>query len=164
MADIAQNSSKKPARGKVRVKRQSTKIDMTPMVDLAFLLLTFFILTTSFYKSHFLQLDMPERNENSSPINDENVLNLVLAENNKIYWWRGLTTTAEVTDYSNDGVRKLLLDNGKANPELMVLIKPRDQSRYQNMIDVLDEIVITNISRYAIVDFTEEDKMRIATQ
>lgn len=161
MGEIVRKSADKNAGGKIRASKKSTRIDMTPMVDLAFLLLTFFILTTTFYKPHMLRLDMPERTEAPSPINDENILNLVLDENNKIYWWMGLEPTAELTNYSSEGVRKILLARG-TNPDLMVLIKPLDKSRYQNMIDILDEMVITNITRYAIVDFTEDDKTRIA--
>ena len=162
MAEITKNSADKKAGGKIRANKRSTRVDMTPMVDLAFLLLTFFILTTTFYKPYILRLDMPAPNENPAPVNDENILNLVLAQDNKIYWWKGLAPSAAVTDYSGNGVRKLLLESGKNNPHLMVLIKPQDRSRYQNMVDVLDEMVITNITRYAIVDFTEEDETRIA--
>src|SRR3954467_437393 len=89
--------------GKVRAKKQSTRIDMTPMVDLAFLLLTFFILTTSFNNKRVLELNMPARIEPDDPVphvNIKNVLYLVLAENNKVYWWKADATTAETTNYS----------------------------------------------------------------
>jgi biopolymer transport protein ExbD len=161
MAEITQSGAQQSG-GKVRTKKQSTKIDMTPMVDLAFLLLTFFILTTTFQKTNTMELTMPDNSTIAvQPIRDKDVLNLVLAEGNKVYWWIGLDPSAEITDYSKDGVRKLVLAQRRANPKLMVLIKPMDKAKYENMVDILDEMDITKTERYAIVNFTEDDKGRI---
>jgi biopolymer transport protein ExbD len=165
MAEIAQTGGgQKSASGKVRVKKQSTRIDMTPMVDLAFLLLTFFILTSTFNKHRAMDLTMPEKTDtdNFTPMNEKNILNLVLAANDKIYWWIGLDPPVEVTNYSKDGIRKILLEKSGANPKLMVLIKPQDESRYENIVDLLDEIEITRVKKHAIVDVTEEDKLLIS--
>lgn len=151
--------------GKIRAKKQSTKVDMTPMVDLAFLLLTFFILTSTFNKAKTMEVTMPDRVKDETEqtkINENDILNLVLAEDDKIFYWTGLTPPAEVTNYSKNGVRKLLLERMRENPKMMVLIKPKDESRYNNMVDILDEMEITNMKRYAIVDFTEDDKTIIA--
>jgi biopolymer transport protein ExbD len=151
--------------GKVRAKKMSTKIDMTPMVDLAFLLLTFFILTTTFNKPKTMEVTMPDKvqdPEEQTKINENDILNLVLAEDNKIYWWIGLNPPVETTNYSKDGVRKVLNEHNKANPKIMILIKPKDESKYENMVDILDEMDITKTQRFAIVDFTEDDKTIIA--
>jgi biopolymer transport protein ExbD len=161
MAEISSGNPQNSAGGKVRSKKQSTKIDMTPMVDLAFLLLTFFILTTSFMKPYILPLTMPEPlkiDDQPQVLNAENAFSLVLAPHNKIYWWIGIEGPAAATNYSNDGLRKILLQQVGINPNLMVLIKPMDKSKYENMVDVLDEVHITKISRYAIVDFTKDDR------
>lgn len=106
--------------------------------------------------------DKVDKPEEQTKINENDILNLVLGENDKIYYWIGLTPPAEITNYSKDGVRKLLLERMKANPKLMVLIKPQDESRYNNMVDILDEMEITNMKRYAIVDFTPDDKTIIS--
>lgn len=156
MAEIAQ--TQRTDGGGVRSKKLSTHIDMTPMVDLAFLLLTFFILTTSLTDKHVLELPMPDGPP--SPVNEKNILNIVPAEGNKLYWWPGLAGAIKETDYSR--LRRLLLEATKANPNLMVLVKPMDRSRYENIIDVLDELTITRTQRYAIVDFTDEDAKIIA--
>lgn len=137
---------------------------MTPMVDLAFLLLTFFLLTTTFSKPHVMRLTMPEpvKDPRELPLlRAENAFNLVLAENNKLYWWIGVEASAELTNYSKDGIRRILLERSLANPHLMVLIKPRDDARFENIVDILDEVEIANITRYAIVDFTDNDRARI---
>lgn len=151
--------------GKVRAKKQSTKIDMTPMVDLAFLLLTFFILTTTFNKPKTMEVNMPDKvqdEKEQTKINEKDILNLVLDENDKILWWIGLEPPVNTTNYSKDGVRKLLLEQTRANPKMMVLIKPKDESRYENMVNILDEMDITKTQRYAIVEFTNDDKAIIS--
>lgn len=146
--------------GKVRAKKQSTKIDMTPMVDLAFLLLTFFILTTTFNKPKTMEVNMPDKVDDQTQqtkINEKDILNLVLAEDNKIFWWVGLEPPVNTTNYSKDGVRKVVLEHTRANPKMMVLIKPKDESRYENMVNILDEMDITDTKRYAIVEYTPDD-------
>ena len=147
MAEITQSGA--DPGGKVRTKKRSTRIDMTPMVDLAFLLLTFFILTTTFKGLHIMELTMPEKVTDPSLLpkkSADDILNLVLAKDDKIFWWIGLDPPVNKTDYSGDGVRRLLLEK-KANPELMVLIKAADEARYENMVDILDEMEITKIRR-----------------
>jgi biopolymer transport protein ExbD len=167
MAEISQGGGggHKKGGGKVRVKKQSTKIDMTPMVDLAFLLLTFFILTTTFNKPKTMEVNMPDKvkdEKEQTKINEKDILNLVLSKDDKIYWYIGLTPPVNETNYSSNGVRKVLLEHSKANPKMMVLIKPEDESRYENMVNILDEMDITNIQRYAIVEYTPDDKTIIS--
>jgi biopolymer transport protein ExbD len=131
------------------------------MVDLAFLLLTFFILTTTFNKPKTMEVNMPDKVDDETQqtkINEKDILNLVLAENDKIFWWIGLEPPVNTTNYSKDGVRKVLLEQTRANPKMMVLIKPKDESRYENMVNILDEMDITDIKRYAIVEYSNDDK------
>ena len=165
MAELTQQrSARNHAGGKVRAKKRSTKTDMTPMVDLAFLLLTFFLLTTTFKDMYVLRLNMPEPVDDPKDLallNAENAFSLVLAENDKLYWWIGHDPSAEVTNYSKDGIRRILLEKKESNPLLMVLIKPSDESRFENMVDILDEMEITHMTRYAIVDFTDDDRDRL---
>lgn len=167
MAEIQQGGGggHKKGKGKVRAKKQSTKIDMTPMVDLAFLLLTFFILTTTFNKPKTMEVNMPDKvkdEKEQTKINEKDILNLILGENDKIYWYIGLTPPVSETNYSKNGVRKVLLEQTRANPKMMVLIKPEENSRYENMVNILDEMDITDIKRYAIVEYTDDDKTIIA--
>lgn len=162
MGEISQGGGggHKKGGGKVRAKKQSTKIDMTPMVDLAFLLLTFFILTTTFNKPKTMEVNMPDKvddPEQQTKINEKDILNLVLAEDNKIFWWIGLEPPVNTTNYGKDGVRKVLLEHTRANEKMMVLIKPKDEARYENMVNILDEMDITKTQRYAIVEYTPDD-------
>jgi biopolymer transport protein ExbD len=135
---------------------------MTPMVDLAFLLLTFFMLTTTFNKPQTMEITMPEKpkKEDKPPlVNEKKVLNLVLGKNDKIFWYIGITNPkVEITNFSKDGVRKILLQKNAEIRDMIVLIKPDETSTYKNMVDILDEMNISNIARYALVDIAPSDK------
>ena len=167
MAELSQPGAAENAVGKIRAKKAINKNRYDPMVDLAFLLLTFFILTTRFLKPHIMPLTMPEPVEDPSRLSllkASNAFSIVLGEDNKIYWWIGLKAPASPTNYSKEGIRKILLEQSKANPDLMVFIKPMDKSRYENMVDILDEVAIADITRYAIVEVTEEDRGKVPSE
>jgi biopolymer transport protein ExbD len=162
MAEIAQGGGGGKKDGKVRSKKTSTRIDMTPMVDLAFLLLTFFILTTTLSKPQTMEITMPEKpkpDDKPPEVNEKHVLTLVLGENDKVFWYVGITNPeVKQADFSKDGIRKVLLQKKSEIRDMIVLIKALDESKYRNMVDILDEISITNIQRFAIVDVTSVDK------
>jgi biopolymer transport protein ExbD len=140
--------------------RHTPRIDMTPMVDLAFLLLTFFVMTTSLMKNYVLEIQqpLPDPNGNRQELKADQVLNVVLGKNDHVYWYMGLPgSEAKQSNFSSSGVRKLLLQKNQEVKRLHVLIKASDQSRYQNMIDMLDEVTITGIANYSLVDLDRED-------
>lgn len=163
MAEIQQQADSGKG-GKKRAKKMSTKIDMTPMVDLAFLLLTFFMLTTTFNKPNVMQLTMPVKEKDKtqqSEIKASNAFTILMGEANKVYFYDGLLADdvkpeLKLTSYSADGIRKELLAR-RRNKDLVVLIKPDDKSNYQNMVDILDEMNITDQSKYALVDISQAD-------
>ncbi len=161
MSEISSDSGKKKG-DKVRSKKSSTKIDMTPMVDLAFLLLTFFMLTTTFNKPQTMEITMPEKPkaEDKQPlVNEKKVLTIVLGKDSKVYWYQGITDPkVELTDFSAEGIRKVLVQKNAQITDLVVLIKPSDESKYKNVVDILDEMQISNIARFALVDITSVDK------
>jgi biopolymer transport protein ExbD len=153
--------------GKVRGKKQSTKIDMTPMVDLAFLLLTFFMLTTTFSKPQTMEIVMPDKEkveeENQTKVKASQAMTLVLSEGDKIYYYYGSDDAGtppelQVTNFSKDGIRKVLIQRLQQQPKTFVLIKAQDKAKYKNMVDILDEMNITNVETYAIIDYTPEDE------
>lgn len=162
MSEINTDNSKKGKGGKVRSKKMSTRIDMTPMVDLAFLLLTFFMLATTFIKPQVMNLTMPKQaaETNDQPlVNEKRVLNIILEANNQILYYMGLTD-AEVkeSDYSSTGIREVLQANNQSIEKLVVLVKPDVTSTYENLVDILDELEICGVSRYALVDISDEDR------
>ena len=161
MAEIEGGGGGGGHKGKKRAKKLSTRVDMTPMVDLAFLLLTFFVMTTTLNKPQTMEITMPEEeDEKDQPkVNERHVLTLLMGADDKIYWYIGITDPeVKVTNFSHNGIRKLLLEQKRDIPKLIVLIKSMDESKYKNMVDILDEMNINSIQRYAIVDPTQIDK------
>ena len=155
MAEISQLNHKN--------RRTSIRIDMTPLVDLAFLLLTFFILATKLQQSYMIQINFPG-NEQPAPkrIKSEQLLTLVLGEKNKIYWYTGEPNqSVSTTDFSQNGIRKVLFDKNNHIQDMFVLIKPTDKTQYQNIVDIVDELQITNIKNYAFAEVTRDDRLAI---
>ena len=156
MAEIEENQAK----GKRQLKRSSAKPDMTPMVDLGFLLITFFMFTTMFSNPNMMKLVIPEKGKGSSIISKENSITIILGKNDKIYWHQKdleELTAADLmeTDFTSNGIRKQILEkyNQSKKPEnFTVIIKPSNESNYKNTVDILDEMEITNMQHYALVD------------
>jgi biopolymer transport protein ExbD len=163
MAEITSSGGR--TSGGTRRRRTSTRIDMTPMVDLAFLLLTFFMLTTTFNKHYAMDLNMPNESERipaaRKTINGKRVLSVVLGERNQIYWYIGVEQPAAVANFAS--VRGMLLEKNSQIDSMYVMIKPSAKSRYQNVVDILDELLITKIKRYSVVKMTEYDKTLLTT-
>jgi len=153
--------------GKKRSKKGSTRVDLTPMVDLGFLLVTFFMLTTTFSKPQTMEINMPVKpkgtevvEDNQNAVKASKALTILLADDNRIFYYSGvpdLEVSPEVTDYSSEGIRKVLIAKSNSIKELVVLIKPTDKSSYKNVVDILDEMNISNIKRYALVDVAPID-------
>ena len=159
---------------KVRSKKSNSKVDLTAMVDLAFLLITFFMLTTTLSKPQSMPLGLPDLEDDPTdkPIKvDENrTLTVLLGDNDKMVYYMGLLATpiAGPTDisYGKEGIRKELLKRKKSVVEytqdkdkgLIVIIKPSKKSNYRNLVDILDEMAIVGVPSNAIVnDFSPEE-------
>src|SRR5476651_2285833 len=163
MAELDTSGGGKHKGGKIRSKKASTRIDLTAMVDLAFLLITFFMLTTTLSKKKAMDLTMPDNSVKTSqlPVAATRSMTILLGSHNKLEWYMGEAgkSAPTVDDYGKDGIRKALIENAKhvadthnADEKLMeVLIKPSDKSTYQNLVAILDEMSITGIHIYAIV-------------
>jgi biopolymer transport protein ExbD len=212
MAQIDINSSADKNLGrKKRAKKLSTHIDMTPMVDLMSLLITFFMLTTAFSKPKIMEIILPQKDSvPGEPFEypKDRTLNLLVSGDNKIYYYFGKPPLNEneillsdgklfTTNYGPNGLRKLLLNRNmilfekldsvkndyvsgksdisqdsllqliKANKRKdkngpLVLIKTDKSAKYRNIVDVIDEMEICNVARYAIVDPNEYELKLIA--
>lgn len=148
---------------KNRTKSVSTKIDMTPMVDLAFLLITFFMLTTSFNKQKAMEVVMPPVTKINHPIPASKAITILLGEDDRIYWYEGneagkIKPILQLSNYAPDGIRKIILQkNAAIGNEFVIVIKALNKSKLKNMVDILDEMTITNTRRFAIVTTTPDD-------
>lgn len=159
MAELMQNPGK--SAGNKPVKK-STRVDLTPMVDLGFLLITFFIFTTTMSTPTAMKMALPDDTkvvDKPTVVSREKTLQLVLENDNKIsYFFGDDSTHTFYTDYSTGGVRKVIQDKLKQvteiyqDPaELVVLIRPKDVSSYKNVVDVMDEMLINDIKRYMLL-------------
>ena len=168
----------KKGSGKVRSKKSNAKVDLTAMVDLAFLLITFFMLTTTLSKPQSMSLGLPDKEDKPDPKNqvkvDENrTMTVLLGDNDKIVRYVGLLATPvsggapKDFTYGKDGIRKELLSRkklvleytGNKDKGMIVIIKPSKKSTYRNLVDILDEMAIADVPTYAIVnEYTPEEK------
>ena len=166
MAEIQQHAagSAKPP-GKRRAKQLSTRIDMTPMVDLAFLLLTFFMLTTTFARPYQMELNMPVKSKVDTPVKESNAMTVLLGKNHRVHYFFGLntpkgTTSAapelHTTSFAATGIRQAVLRRRQQGP-VIVLIKASPDAKYQDMVDILDEMNRTHQQQYALVKITQDD-------
>lgn len=159
-----------------RSKKHSTRVDLTPMVDLGFLLITFFIFTTSMSSPKAMKLNMPKDTEGpdkDTKVAQSTALTVIPLDENKIFYYHGAledalkTNTWGFTNYSvSDGLGQIIrtkqavlekLKPGKSN-DLVVMVKPAPESNYENVVNVLDEFLINQVTRYAIMDITPEEK------
>jgi biopolymer transport protein ExbD len=170
----------KKGEGKVRSKKQNSKVDLTAMVDLAFLLITFFMLTTTLSKPQAMNLGLPDKEKDTDPVSnikvDENrTMTILLGKDNKLVRFVGLLATPVAGGapkdftYGKEGIRKELIDRkakvlaystalGKPKNGMIVIIKPSKKSNYRNLVDILDEMAIVDVPTYAIVnEFTPEE-------
>jgi len=138
------------------LKMHCTKIDMTSMVDLAFLLLTFFILTASFTSQRQFELTSAL----DGPVKKgSNGITILLSNDKEVYWYEGtLKESSQIkkTNYSDNGLRKIL-NNSKIfyrskNIKLSVIIKTDRSTSYQNVINTIDELRITDVKQYSVQD------------
>ncbi len=167
--------------GKVRSKKSDPRVDLTAMVDLAFLLITFFMLTTSLSKPQSMDLGLPDKEDKDEPEKDIKVdqrrtMTIIMGDKDRIKWYHGLLEAPEVNGkptnavYGKNGLRKEILSRvvsipqttGNKDKGLIVIIKPSKKSTYKNLVDVLDEMAICKVPTYAIVnDISPEEKLLI---
>lgn len=165
MADI-QVQEKGGKGGKVRSKKQNTRVDMTPMVDLGFLLITFFMFTTTFSKPNVMDLGLPAKPKIDQPppvqteVKLENSITLLIGKDNRIFWHQQEESSLNdanlnETTFDREGIRKIV-QQAKARAIdkdiFTVIIKPTDDAVYKNFVDILDEMAITKSERYGVTD------------
>lgn len=148
--------------GKVFQKKKIIRVDMTPMVDLGFLLITFFMLATSFSKPNVMDLGLPAGGQESGTVIDvKNQITFIIGKDNRVFYYQGEkkdlnTNMLKETTFSNSGITKII---ETAKKELFtVIIKPTDDAKYKNFVDMLDEMEITKSDRYGISEISDIEK------
>ena len=136
-------------------------VDMTPMVDLGFLLITFFMLTTTLQKPKVMELGMPEPDlDVRTFVKESDGFTVILDKDRSIKYFEGQKGEMKSTDFQH--IRKILFE-AKQNKgkHFFVVIKATTDAQYGSMVDILDELMISNCQRYAIATLSLEDKARL---
>lgn len=189
MAQLNQNNEN-PIQGKTagvkKIKKHLIKVDMTPMVDLGFLLITFFIYTTTMGNPTVMKLIMPVNEPDVIPINIKNsgAMTILIGKDNRLYYYMGkLEKNASnflAADFNM--IRKIILNKKKEvmqnhihektcnninkdnkgttaclDRDLFIMIKPNENANYKSIVDILDEMTINQIKRYALIDIEKSE-------
>ena len=178
--------------GVKKAKKLSTRVDMTPMVDLGFLLITFFIFTTTMSSPTALDLYMPkdtDKEEEQNKAKESGALTIMLGKGDQVYYYEGqlLPDASNFKQTTFKGIRDVIIKKKKdviaahqheekckeiwaknggdqkscRDVDLVVVIKPDDDATYKNTVDILDEMTINEIKRFAMVDLFPDEKTLI---
>ncbi|MEO6233410.1 MAG: biopolymer transporter ExbD [Ferruginibacter sp.] len=143
-----------------RSSKKNTSVDLTPMVDLGFLLITFFVFTNTMAHPTAMNLNMPYEVEPDDHVCESCAITVLLQSQNTIAYYEGIpgvNTVVRQTDFAPGGIRNILLRKkqqvsmatGKPN-EMVMIIKSADESSFQNFVDIMDEVAINNIKHYYV--------------
>jgi biopolymer transport protein ExbD len=142
-------------------KKLSTRVDLTPMVDLGFLLITFFIFTTTMAQPTAMNLAMPKDTndeKDKTEVKESGALTFLLGKSDVVYYYFGKDLGHMQTTTYKDA-RKIIIEKKKTTPadDFFVTIKPDKDATYKNAVDMLDEMSIADVKRYAMIDPTEDE-------
>lgn len=136
--DVAAPQKQSGKKGLRRPKRRiGIRIDMTPMVDIAFLLLIFYMVTTVFSMPQAMEINLPPASQDVVKIAEKNLLTIHVDGKGRYYWNIG---TELPVPMRADSLRTLLVDQNKANAKMNTLIIINKDAKYKAMVDILDEI------------------------
>jgi biopolymer transport protein ExbD len=159
-ADVAE--SKSHAKGKKKKKKRAgIRIDMTPLVDVCMLLLTFFMVTTIFNKPQTMELNLPPDSNVQVEVAATTLLTVRVAPNMEIYWNMGNEPTA-LKKIPFKELRPLLVEKLRNIPKLITLVQIDREAKYNDMVDIIDELNLANITRFSIAPMKDTDKKLIA--
>jgi biopolymer transport protein ExbD len=144
----------KQKKGRKPKRRMGVRIDMTPMVDVAFLLLTFFMLTTVFRKPQTLEITLPP-SSSKAEIQESSLLNIKVDENADMYWSVGLAQPKKI-DWTI--FKKLIKQQSLENDKVVILVKLDRKTKYHFMVDIIDELNLVRLTRYSIATMTDLEK------
>jgi len=149
--DTSSGGGHKKGPGVKKGKKLSTRVDLTPMVDLGFLLITFFIFTTTMSQPTALKLFLPDDKVTDEPnkAKESGVLTILMGADNHIYYYEG--------QLKPDGSR----DTENPYKDFVVVIKPGAECNYKNLIDILDEMAINVVKKYALVDISDGESQLV---
>ena len=159
--DTSGGGGHKKGPGVKKSKKLSTRVDLTPMVDLGFLLITFFIFTTTMSSPTALKLNLPkdtDKPDEQNKLKESAALTVMPSKQDYVYYYEGLDPS-KLQQTKWKGIRDIILDKKRRTDpkDFMVIIKPTQDATYKNTVDMLDEMTIDDVKRYALVDITPDE-------
>jgi biopolymer transport protein ExbD len=168
--DTSSGGGHKKGPGVKKAKKLSTRVDLTPMVDLGFLLITFFVFTTTMSQSTAMNMNEPKDDPDQQlKVKNSGAMTILLGKNDQVYYYYGQLEADKVSEQFKStnfkDIRELILAKKKATniDDLMYIIKSDKESTFKNAIDILDEMTISAVppGHYAEVDMTDTEQQLI---
>ncbi len=160
--DTSGGGGHKKGPGVKKAKKLSTRVDLTPMVDLGFLLITFFIFTTTMSQPTAMKLLLPkdaDKPEEQNKAKESGALTLLLSGSERVFYYEGQLDPSGSNFKSSTvkQIRDVIIDKKRKTPvdDLVIVIKPGAESTYKDVVNILDEMTINDIKRYAMVEISE---------
>jgi biopolymer transport protein ExbD len=155
--DLGGGSKKGHGKGKGRKakKRISVRIDMTPMVDVIMLLLTFFMLTTVFTTPQTMEINIPPETDAKVEVPETSLLTLRVIDNGTIYYNIGVEMPKKI-EFKD--LHRFFVDHLRENPKLICLLKVNRKGTYDMMVNIMDEINLAGLTRFSLAPFTDADE------
>ena len=166
--DTSGGGGHKKGPGVKKSKKLSTRVDLTPMVDLGFLLITFFIFTTTMSQPTAMKLNLPkdtDKPDEQNKLKESAALTVMPSKSDMVYYYEGLDPSKlQSSTFKKNAIRDIILDKKRRTDpkDFMVIIKPTKDATYKNTVDILDEMKIDDVKRYALVDITPDEYKFIA--
>ena len=135
-------------------KRLGIRIDMTPLVDVAFLLLTFFMLTTSMSRPQTMEINLPPDETVKVEIAESNLLTIRVSDKGEVFWNIALDAPQKI-DFMK--LRGFIRERAQANSKLVTLIKIDPKAKYEMMVNIMDELNQADMQRFSIARMTDKE-------
>ena len=156
--DVAQREHKGKGKKK-KARRLGIRIDMTPLVDVALLLLTFFMYTTSMSRPQTMEINLPPDKDVKVEIAESNLLTLRINNKGEMFWNAGIESPKRINPAEQ---RKFLKEKSQGNPKLTTLVKVDREARYEMLVNIIDELNLAGIQRFSIAPLLDADKAFLA--
>ncbi len=154
--------------GGSKQRKKMIRVDMTPMVDLGFLLITFFMFTTNFTKPNVMDLGLPGKSPNlpTNVVDVNNQITFILGKDNRVFYHQSFKeelnmSNLKETNFSGINITKIIskaYNNAPEKENFTIIIEPTDDANYKNFVDILDNIAISKKERYGVTDIKPWEK------
>lgn len=157
--DVAAPREHKKGTKRRKGRRLGTRIDMTPLVDVAFLLLTFFMFTTSMSRPQTMEINLPPDQNVKVEVAESNLLTLRVNDKGEVFYAFGIEAPKKI---DQKDIRAFLREKAASNPKLIVLLKVDRMGKYNMLVDMIDELNQDGVTRFSIAPMLDADKAMIA--